>query len=123
MKAPDVVTQRTAMKKLGFLIGNYSGEASIIRGPGQFAEVWQTEEAQFRLGGLVVMIEGIGRLKSDNTPILQALGLISFDETSGKYHMRAFNDGRWLETEVRLLDEPNTISWGFTLGEMRTHSV
>jgi len=37
--------------------------------------------------------------------------------------MRAFNDGRWLETEVKLLGEPNAISWGFALGEMRTQSV
>ena len=33
-----------------------------------------------------------------------ALGLISFDDETGTYRMRAFNDGRWLETEVKLED-------------------
>ncbi len=37
--------------------------------------------------------------------------------------MRAFNDGRWLESEVKLADGGNAITWGFTLGEMRTASL
>ena len=37
--------------------------------------------------------------------------------------MRAFNDGRWLETEVKLLEDGKSLSWGFTLGEMSTKSV
>ncbi len=37
--------------------------------------------------------------------------------------MRAFNDGRWLETEIKLTDGENSISWGFTLGEFRTATV
>jgi hypothetical protein len=34
---PDVEAQRIAMKKLGFLVVEWSGEASVLRGPGQFA--------------------------------------------------------------------------------------
>jgi len=111
------------MKKLSFLIGKWSGEASVLRAPGQFVDLHQTEEAQFKLDGLVLMIEGIGRRKSDDTFALQALGLISFDDESGTYRMRAFNDGRWLESEVKLAVEGNSITWGFSLGEMRTSSV
>ena len=37
--------------------------------------------------------------------------------------MRAFNDGRWLETEVKLADGGNSISWGFALGEFKTKTV
>ena len=55
--------------------------------------------------------------------MLQALGLISFDDESRTYRMRAFNDGRWLECEMKLADGGNAISWGFTLGEIRTNSV
>ena len=111
------------MRKFAFLTGKWSGDASVLRAPGQFVELSQTEVAQFKLDGLILMIEGIGRLKSDGTPVLQALGIISFDDETGKYHMRAFNDGRWLETEVKPLDEGNTLAWSFTLGEMSTHSV
>ena len=37
--------------------------------------------------------------------------------------MRAFNDGRWLETEVKLAEGGHSISWGFALGEFKTNTV
>ncbi len=37
--------------------------------------------------------------------------------------MRAFNDGRWLETEMKLADGEKSITWGFTFGEFRTATV
>jgi hypothetical protein len=67
-RAPNVEAQRTAMKKLEFLVGDWSGEATVLRGPGQFAEMAQTESAQFKLDGLVLMIEGVGRTKIDGKP-------------------------------------------------------
>ena len=111
MHMPDIDAQRVAMQQLSFLVGNWSGEASVLRGPGQFFELAQTEYVQFKLDGLILMIEGLGRLKSDGTPVLQALGVISFDDAAEQYRMRAFNDGRWLEAEVKLLDEAQAISW------------
>ena len=97
-RPPDVEAQRAAMKKLGFLVGEWSGEASVLRGPDQFVELVQTESTQFKLDGLVLVIEGVGRTKADGKLALQALALISFDDETGTYKMRAFNDGRWLET-------------------------
>ena len=105
------------------LIGRWSGDASVLRGPGRFVDLSQTEEAQFKLDGLLLLIEGVGRTKEDGELALQALGLISFDDESGTYRMRAFNDGRWLETEVKLADQGNSIFWGFTVGEIRIDSV
>jgi hypothetical protein len=122
-RARDVEAQRTAMKKLEFLVGDWSGDATILRGPGQFVEMAQTESAQFKLDGLVLMIEGVGRAKTDGKVSLQALGLISFDDETGTYKIRAFNDGRWLETEVKLADGGNSISWGFALGAFKTTTV
>jgi hypothetical protein len=116
-KTPSLDAQRAAMRKLEFLIGEWSGEASVLRGVGQFVDLVQNESAQFKLDGLLLGIEGVGRTKTDARPALQALGLISFDDDAGTYRMRAFNDGRWLETEVKLADGENSISWGFTLGE------
>src|SRR5262245_46259360 len=42
--------------------------------------------------------------------------LLPLEEEIADY-MRAFNDGLWLETEVKLLDG-RAISWGFTLGQI-----
>ncbi len=122
-KTPNIEAQRAAIKKLEFLIGEWSGEASALRAPGKFVDLAQTESAHFKLDGLLLVIEGIGRDKSDGRTALQALGLISFDDDAGTYHMRAFNDGRWLESEVKLAHGENSISWGFTLGEYKTHTV
>ncbi len=64
MRKPNIEAQRAAMQKLAFLIGDWSGEASVLRGPGQFVDLAQTEHAEFKLDGLILMIEGVGRLKS-----------------------------------------------------------
>src|SRR5689334_3885928 len=122
-RTPDIGAQRAAMKKLGFLAGKWVGEARLLRGPGEPLVLVQTEEAQFKLNGLILEIEGIGRTKPDNTPVLQALGIISFDDETGTYHMRAFNDGRFLETDVKLHEDGKGLSWGFALGSIRTSSV
>jgi hypothetical protein len=37
--------------------------------------------------------------------------------------MRAFNDGRFLETEIKLLEEGKGMTWGFALGEIKTKSL
>ena len=77
---------------------------------------------QAKLDGLLLVIEGIGRRPTDGTPVLQALGIISWDDETGVYRMRAFNDGRWLETEVGLISGEKGMTWGFSLGEFRTNS-
>lgn len=122
-RTPDIGAQHAAMRKLGFLVGKWVGEARLLRGPGEPVVLVQTEEAQFKLGGLILEIEGIGRNKPDNKPVLQALGIISFDDETGTYHMRAFNDGRFLETDVKLLEDGKSLTWGFALGAIRTSSV
>lgn len=111
------------MRKLTFLVGKWAGDARVQRGPGEALVLAQTEEAQFKLDGLILEIEGIGRTKPDTKPVLQALGIISFDDETGTYHMRAFNDGRFLETDVKLLEDGKSLTWGFALGNIRTSSV
>lgn len=122
-RVPDTESQRAAMKKLSFLVGKWSGEACILRGSGEPLELVQTEEAEYKLDGLVLMIEGIGRNKADGKVALQALGVVSYDDEAGAYHMRAYNDGRYLETELKLADNGKGITWGFVLGEIKTSSV
>ena len=122
MRVPDLEAQRAAMKRLSFLVGTWIGEAQVLRAPGQTVQLVQSEEAQFKLGGLILVIEGIGKT-SEGATVLQAFGVISYEDDRNAYRMRAFNDGRFLETEVTLLDEGKGMSWGFALGEVRTKSV
>ena len=122
-RVPDLTAQRVAMKKLGFLVGKWSGEARLRRGPGEWVDLLQSEEAQYKLDGLILVIEGVGRTKSDGQSVLQALGIISFDDETSAYRIGAFNDGRFLESEVKLLDQDKALSWGFALGQVTTKSV
>jgi hypothetical protein len=111
------------MRKLRFLAGEWIGRASLQRGPGAPIELQQTENAQYKLDGLVLMIEGVGRSNPDGQPALQALGLISYDDQRLVYQLRAFNDGRFLETEVKLSEDGGTLTWGFVFGTVKTKSV
>ena len=116
IRMPNVEVQRAAMKKLSFLVGKWSGEGRMLRGPGEPVEVQQTEEVEYKLDGLILTIEGVGRSKSDGKPVLQAFAAISYDDENGSYRMRAFNDGRYLETDLKLADDEKGATWGFTLG-------
>ena len=122
VQMPDVAAQRAAMKKLNFLVGDWSGQGRIFRSATEVIEIVQTEHAEYKLDGLLLVIEGVSRAKSDGHPVLQALGIASYDDHAGTYHMRAFNDGRWLETDVKLADAGKGLSWGFNLGEIKTSS-
>ena len=121
-RTPDLAAQRAAMQKLDFLSGKWSGEGRMFRG-GETIEFLQSERAEYKLDGLLLLIEGVGRSKASGTVILQALGIISYDDETGSYRMRAFNDGRYLETEVKLADDGKGLSWGFALGEIRAKSL
>lgn len=120
---PDLAAQRAAMQELAFLVGDWSGEAQILRGGADPIEMLQTEHAEFKLDGLLLLIEGIGRSKVEGKIALQALGIISYDDGTGSYCMRAFNDGRFLETEVKLAADHKALTWGFALGDIRTSSL
>jgi hypothetical protein len=122
-RVPDLEAQRTAMKEVSFLVGKWVGEARLLRGPAESVELLQTEEAQYKLDGLILVIEGVGLTKASGQPVLQAFGIISYDDESATYRMRTFNDGRFLETQVRLLEEGQGMTWGFVLGDIRTNSV
>jgi hypothetical protein len=99
------------------------GDARLLRGSTESVELLQTEEAHFKLDGLIVVIEGVGRAKSGGQPVLQAFAVISYDDENGTYCMRAFNDGRFLETYIKLLEVGKGMTWGFSLGEITTNSV
>jgi hypothetical protein len=122
-RTPDIVAQHAAMQKLSFLAGKWTGSARIFRSGNQALELVQSERVQYRLDGLILEIEGVGRAKSDAKPALQALGIISYDDQRHTYHFRAFNDGRWLESDITLAEDGRGIRWGFTIGDLHTGSV
>ena len=73
---PNLEAQRAAMKKLYFLSGKWSGEGRLYHKNEEPLTLAHTEDAQFKQGGLLLIIEGVGRTK-EGKPVLQAFGIIS----------------------------------------------
>ena len=110
LQMPDLEAQRVAMMKLDFLIGNWSGKASLLRPGGQIIQLAMTEEARYQLGGLILTIEGTGM--SEDRVVLQAFGILNYDDLNRTYRMRAYNDGRLLDSDVKLAEHGEGIAWG-----------
>lgn len=106
-------TQREAMRKLSFLAGHWSGPVSISRGPGEPLHLMQTEDVEFKLDGLVLLIEGKST-SADGKVMFSALATVAYDDTSHTYRFRAYNEGHYLDTELSVPD--HGFSWGFTGG-------
>lgn len=101
------------MKKLDFLAGHWSGPVTISRGPGQPLHLTQTEEVQYKLDGLLLLIEGTSRNAEGNV-LFHALAIVSYDDATHMYRFRAYNDGHYLDTEFNVL--PDGFSWNFAAG-------
>ncbi len=109
----SVNVQRTAMSKLAFLVGTWSGPVSIRRGPGEPMHLTQTEQVQAKLDGLVLLIEGTSRDAAGKV-LFQALATVSYDNAAGTYRFRAYNEGRYIDTELKVPDR--SFSWGYQAG-------
>ena len=110
---PNVTAQREAMKKLAFLVGAWTGEATTMR-PNQTIKVKQTEEVTAKLDGLVLLIEGTGRNPDSGEVMFRALATVSYDDVAGVYHFRAYNEGGYLDAELKVPE--NGFEWGYKAG-------
>lgn len=105
--------QRDAMQKLSFLAGRWSGPVTVFHGPGEPLHLTQTEDVAYKLDGLVLLVEGKS-MDPEGKVLFSALATIAYDDASHTYRFRAYNQGRYLDTE--LLAPANGFSWGFTAG-------
>jgi hypothetical protein len=108
-----VQVQREAMQKLAFLAGRWSGPVRIVRGPGEPLRLTQTEHVEFKLDGLVLLIEGQSAA-ADGKPQFAALATIAYDDETRAYRIRAYNGGHYLDSELTVLADG--FWWGFQGG-------
>lgn len=105
--------QREAMHKLGFLVGHWSGPITVHTGPGEPLHLTQSEAIEYKLDGLVLLIEGKST-DAQGKGMFNALAIISYDDTTHAYRFRAYNAGHSVDTELSVL--PDGFSWGFDAG-------
>ena len=103
------------MKKLDFLVGQWQGEGWIMLGPGQRHAFRQTEDVQRKVGGTVLLIEGLGKsMDSSNAGAVvhNAFAVVSYDKEAKVFRWRAFRaDGSSVDTEAKV--SGNMLIWGF----------
>ncbi|HTX77483.1 MAG TPA: hypothetical protein VMD29_14840 [Terracidiphilus sp.] len=112
--------QREAMQKLAFLAGHWSGPLTVQAGPGAPLHLTQTENVQFKLDGLVMLIEG---RSTDATGKAQfeALATVAYDEASQSYHIRAYHDGHYVDAPLTVTADG--FSWGFKAGPAQVENT
>ena len=112
-QAPDTAAQKEAMQKLSFLVGKWEGDASVLtmKGP---VKVRQTEVVQYKLDGLLLIVEGTGRDPERGNVVFQAFATIAYDEAAKVYRFRSDNDGRYLDTGLTV--DGRGFSWGYEAG-------
>jgi hypothetical protein len=109
---PSKVAQEQ-LKKLEYWQGDWKGEASIRRGPGEPTKINQQEHIEFRLEGTVLLIEGIGKSPVDGSKIFNALAIINYDETSNQFKMKSYlQEGKSTDAWFNVTAD-NTYEWGF----------
>jgi hypothetical protein len=112
-QAPPTDAQRQAMQKLAFLAGRWSGPITVVRGPGEPLHLTQSEEVQYKLDGLVMLVEGKSTA-GDGKVQFNALATISYDDAAKTYRFRAYHEGRYIDTELTV--DADGFSWGFEAG-------
>ena len=105
--------QREAMRKLAFLAGRWSGPVTIFRGSGEPLHLTQTEDVEYKLDGLVLLIQGKSA-GPDGKAQFQALATVAFDDASRTYRFRAYDGGHYVDTELSV--PGGGFAWGFAAG-------
>jgi hypothetical protein len=109
----SVEVQREAMHKLALLAGHWSGAVTITRGPGEPLHLTQTESVEYKLDGLVLSVEGKST-GDEGKAQFQALATIAYDDAAQTYRIRAYNQGHYIDTEVKV--QADVFLWGFDAG-------
>lgn len=118
---PGIEAQKSAMKKLSFLAGKWSGKATVRLGPGEPIEITQTEDIEYRLDGTILVIEGAGRDPKTNQIVFNAFGVVSYDNAKSAYEFRAYSDGRKVDSLFE--SDGAGFAWGFDSGPAKIRHV
>lgn len=103
-----------AMRKLGYLVGDWRGTATVTMGPEGPRQAAQHETVAWAAGGTVLTISGRGTIVDNGVErvIHDAFATIWWDAQGGKYRMRAhLANGEAVDAEPEVTEE--TLVWGF----------
>lgn len=100
------------MKALTWLIGEWEGEGKVVLPDGQTAPSRVREKAEWRLGGTLLVVEGIG-VRPDNPAdtVHHAFGVITYNPWMKQYNVRAYkSDGLYVDAPGEVLPD-GALEW------------
>jgi hypothetical protein len=108
--------QIEAMKKMNFLMGEWKGQGWTEFVPGDRRTASITEKVQSKMGGMVLLIEGLGTTKVPGTQeekvVHNAMAVLWYDHQAKLYRLRSFLiDGRAVDAEAKFIGE--AFQWSF----------
>ena len=117
--------QKSEMKKLHFLKGQWKGEAWMLTPNREKQYIIQTENVEVKQDGLVITTQGTGidkaSLQTKPKMVHDAFAVFYFDKGRQKIRMMAFTKGNRIFTEP-MVGNDRSMVWGFTIpnvGEVR----
>lgn len=103
-----------AMRAIALFEGQWEGEGWMRRGPTEPTPFRSTEKVESRLGGRVLIVEGLHQAKESDEVVHHALATISYDPEAANYRFRShLEDGRAGDYTGQL--EDGAFIWGFEM--------
>jgi hypothetical protein len=126
LTAADPAARRDAMRRIAFLVGEWSGDARAMMGPGRPSTLRQTERVYYAVGGQVMVVEGVGRALNNGVvgdTVYHAFGTIEWTQERG-YQLRSTTlEGRTGTFPVTLADDGRGLSWRFEVAGGQVRNV
>ncbi len=106
----DPTAHLEAMKKLDFLVGHWEGEGWSEYRPGQRHPFQSIEIVESKLGGELLLIEGLH--KNGEATVHHAFAMLSYDTRAGQYRFRSYLSGRGGGNFEAKAPEEGVMQWG-----------
>ena len=105
------------MKAFDAWAGKWHGEGTIQMGPGEPKKTTVEETIEFKLDGMILLVEGIGRSPdlqtSENKIVHHALAILSYEQATNVYKFNTYlKDGKSAQAWFNIVKE-NNYQWGF----------
>jgi hypothetical protein len=105
------------MKVFASWTGRWQGEGSMQMGPGEPKKSSVDERIDYKLDGMILQVEGIGKAVDPSTKqesvVHHAFAILSFDKGTNQYKFRTYlKDGRSTQAWFNVISD-NNYQWGF----------
>ena len=103
------------MRQLDWLVGEWRGAGTMMRGPGQQVEGSIVERATSHAGGHALTLTGLGKAAvpgNDSVVVHDAFAMLWHDAEAGKFRLKTFRaTGHTVDADIEVGER--RIVWGF----------